>query len=224
MDNMAAQQNVTHIDFAALKLRAGTWLKVQSMEGDSRKFEVEFAAVLQRKMIFVAIPERAAGNIQIKSGERYLVSGFNGMCEFAFTSIVTDIQTMPFVHAQLTYPDSVESKVVREVLRVRASLPATVTLAGVNQPIAVKVEDLSVAGALLESATPLGMIGDRIQIRISIRVDGKETELTMPAVMRHVGKLDSTGISRNGIEFVDIAQSDKFILYYLLFTLGGEGA
>lgn len=224
MDNMDTQQNVTHVDFAALKLRAGTWLKVQSMEGEPRKFELEFAAVLQRKMIFVAIPERAAGNIQIKSGERYRVSGFNGMCEFAFTSVVTDIQTMPFVHAQLTYPDSVEFKVVREVLRVSASLPASVTLEGTNRPIAATVEDLSVAGALLESAAPLGVIGDRVQIRIHTRIEGKDSELTLPAVIRHVGKADTTGKSRSGIAFADVAQSDKLILYYLLFTLGGEGS
>ena len=130
-----------------------------------------------------------------------------------------DLQTKPFRYAHLTYPYSVESRVVREVLRLHASLPATAMLDGGNRQISATVNDLSVAGALIESAETLGVVDDRIEIRVSTQFEARETELKIPAVIRHAAKWNPKHSFRSGVEFSDIAREDKLVLYYLLFTL-----
>ena len=223
MNIVGAQGNVSNIDFAALKLRAGTRLQLQGIEGGSQKLEVEFAAALQGRSIFVAMSDNASGNVPLKVGERYQVRGFNGVSDFAFNSSVMEIQTSPFMHAHLMYPESVESRVVREELRVKTSLPATVVTNDGVSLIPVSVGDLCIAGALIESATPLGGTDDLVEIRLPTRFDSKETELRIPAKIRHMEDSGTTGAFRSGVEFVDIARDDKLVLYYLLFTLAGSG-
>jgi c-di-GMP-binding flagellar brake protein YcgR len=92
-------------------------------------------------------------------------------------------------------------------------------LEGGNKQISATVNDLSVAGALIESAEPLGAVGDRIEIRISTQFEARKTELKIPAVIRHAAKWDPNHSFRSGVEFADITREDKLVLYYLLFTL-----
>ena len=208
----------SNVDFASLKLRPGAWLQMQNIEGAAHKSEVEFVSAMHGKSLFVAIPD-VTEDSRIQAGERFRVRGFNGVSDFAFTTQVLEVQTKPFWNAHLTYPDSVEARVVRESLRLSASRPATVMFDGGSKQTPATVNDLSVAGALIESATALGAIDDRIEIRITTQFEARETELKIPAVIRHSGKWDPKHFFRSGVEFADIAREDKLVLYYLLFTL-----
>jgi hypothetical protein len=223
MNTVETQGNISHVEFASLKLRAGAWMQLQSMDDAAKKFEVEFAAALHGKSIFVAMSDNPLAEIRIKAGERYLVRGFNGVSDFTFAATVLEIQIKPFVHAHLSYPVTVEAKVVREVLRVSASLPAAVMFHGAFRPITANVKDLSVAGALLESVVPIGAIGVSIEVRLSTRFETRETEMKIPAVIRHLSGPDASGLYKTGIEFGEVSRDDKLVLYYLLFTLGVEG-
>jgi hypothetical protein len=108
---------------------------------------------------------------------------------------------------------------VREVLRLRSAFPAIALLEGGKKHVSVDVNDLSVAGALIESKEPLGIVGDRIEIRITTHFEASETELKIPVVIRHTEKWDPKKSIRIGVEFTDIQREDKLVLYYLLFTL-----
>lgn len=225
MSNEVASGKISNVDFSSLKLRAGAWLQLHSIEGAPQKLEVEFAAALHGKSLFVAMAEGTAGNIRLKPGARYLVRGFNGVSDFTFASNVIDVQMKPFVHAHLAYPDTVEAKVVRDAARVEVSLTTTVSFEGLGMSSAAKVKDLSAMGALIESATPLGVSGDRIQLSIPTQFEKEKTNLKISAVIRHAdnaGNQQTSGIFKTGVEFMDIAQKDKLILYYLLFTLAGR--
>lgn len=223
MSEDVKQENPSKIDFASLKLKPGLWLQLQSLVGVPHKCEVEFVAAVHGKSLFVAMAGATADEVPVRLGEQYLVRGFNGINDFTFTSKVLEIQPKPFYHAHLTFPDSVESKVVREALRLKTSLPAVAKLDGGDKQASVNVNDLSVAGAMLESATQLGMIDDRIEITISTHFEAKETELKIPAVIRHAGVWDPKQSYRCGVEFTDIAREDKLVLYYLMFTLLEDG-
>lgn len=218
MSTDVAQDKSSNIDFAALKLRPGSWLQLHNMNGAAQKSEIEFVSAVHGKSLFVTMPDDIE-DLRIQAGERYLVRGFNGTNDFSFISQVLEIQVKPFRHAHLTYPDSVESRVVREVLRLRASLPANIMLEDGNKQLAATVNDLSVAGSLIESAMPLGTVGDRIVIRIPTQFEARETELKIPAVIRHSAKWDSSNSHRSGVEFTDVTREDKLVLYFLLFTL-----
>ena len=206
------------VNFSALKLRAGTFVKLQSLERGVPDCEVEFVAALHGKSIFVAQPGGAAGRRGIQVGDRYLVRGFNGTSEFTFTAEVLQVQDKLFPHAHLAYPDAVEVRVVRDELRVKVSIPVVAMPDGAIRPIFGTVKNLSVEGAMVESVVPMGSEGDKISIAFSIIFEERKVDLKIPAVIRNVHKPDAGGVFRSGLEFGDVVQNDKLILYYLLFT------
>ena len=210
---------VSHVNFEALKLRAGTRLQLRSLEDTAYNCEVEFAAALHKVSIFVGLPNGLAGHRDLRAGDRYMVRGFNGTSEFAFTSRVLQIQVLPFPHAHMAYPDLVEVRTVRDSPRVKASIPVLAMTGGENNQILGTVKNLSIAGAMIESALSLGAVGDTVNIAISTQFEARNVNLKISAVIRHANKSEEEEIFRSGIEFGDLTQNEKLILYYLLFIL-----
>jgi hypothetical protein len=210
---------VSHVNFDALKLRAGTRLQLRSLDDTAYNCEVEFAAALHKVSIFVGLPNGLAGQRGLHTGDRYMVRGFNGTSEFAFTSRVLQVQVLPFPHAHMAYPDSVEVRTVRDAPRVQASIPVLAMTDGVSKQILGTVKNLSIAGAMVESAQSLGVAGGKINIALSTQFEARNVNLKISAVIRHANKLDEEGVFRSGLEFGNLTQNDKLILYYLLFIL-----
>lgn len=213
------QAGVSRVEFAALKLRSGVALHLQSLEDASRNCEVEFAAALHGKCIFVTLPEKEAGQRGMQTGNRYKVSGFNGTCEFAFTSAILQIQLKPFFHVHLAYPDAIEIRVVRGAMREKLSIAVYAMPEGAREGCLGMMKDLSISGAMIESATSWGEVGDKVNIAFTTQFEAKKVDLKIPAVIRHNSKGNSGGNYNIGLEFGEVGQNDKLILYYLLFTL-----
>jgi len=219
MTKSMEQNRVSHDNFEALKLRAGARLQLRSMEDTACNCEVEFAAALRGISIFVGLPNGMAGQKGMQIGDRYMVRGFNGTSEFSFASQVLQVQAKPFPHAHMAYPVSVEERTVRDAPRVKASIPVLAMVDGVSEQILGTVKNLSIAGAMVESALSLGVVGDKIKIALSIQFEARKVDLKIAAMIRHVKKFDEEDIFRSGLEFGDLTQNDKLILYYLLFIL-----
>jgi c-di-GMP-binding flagellar brake protein YcgR len=214
--------SISDVDFKALKLRAGSWLQLQSISGKPQRFDVEFAGVIREKCIFLAIEENAAKHVNLKVGDQYLAMGFNGTSDFSFSSEILEIQTIPFVHIYLAYPKSIKAILVRDSKRLKTSLPSSVRLKDSGNAIPTEIKDISIDGALIESASPLGEVGSQIEISIPTNVEQKQVVLKIFALIRHHGKPNSSEIFISGVEFVDISKEDKPILYFLLFKLSEQ--
>jgi c-di-GMP-binding flagellar brake protein YcgR len=214
--------SISNVDFESLKLRAGTWLQLQSTVGKGQKFDVEYAGTIRGKYIFFGIDDSSAKQFNFKVGDQYQVKGFNGVSDFTFNSEVLEIQELPFIHAYLAYPKSVKATVVRDAKRMKTSLPSTARLKDAGSAIAAVIKDISVDGALIESANPLGEVGTTVEISFSTKFEQNEVDLILSAVIRHHGKSNSANEYINGVEFVDISKDAKPILYYLLFKLSEQ--
>jgi c-di-GMP-binding flagellar brake protein YcgR len=105
---------------------------------------------------------------------------------------------------------------------MKTSLPSTARLKDAGSAIAAVIKDISVDGALIESANPLGEVGTTVEISFSTKFEQNEVDLILSAVIRHHGKSNSANEYINGVEFVDISKDAKPILYYLLFKLSEQ--
>lgn len=220
---MSVNGNITNVEFASLKLRAGSWLQLQKMAGGGMKFDVEFAGVIPGKCLFLGIQENLTGQAHLKAGDQYQVRGFNGVSDFTFRAEILEVRQVPFEHVYITYPESVEAKVVRETKRLKTALPAVVKSKDAVSSTPSVIKDLSIEGALIESATPVGEVGDQVEISISTQFENKEVQLKITAKIRHLGKPNSANnVFSSGVEFEDISKPDKPILYYLLFRLAED--
>jgi len=89
---------VSHVEFSSLRLRVGTWLQMRSLF-DAPDWEVEFAAAIHGKSLFVTLPGSMEGKRRLQSGDRYLVRGFNGTSEFSFSSQILKVEDAHFAFA-----------------------------------------------------------------------------------------------------------------------------
>lgn len=218
MTNDTISESNFTVNFSALKLRAGTFVKLQSLKKGVPDCEGEFVAAVHGKSILVAQPASAMGQKGLQAGDRYLVRGFNGTSEFTFTSEILQVQDVLFSYAHLAYPDAVEVRVVRDALRVKVSIPVVTMPDGALKPISGTLKNLSIEGAMVESMAPMGSESTAISIAFSTIFEERKVDLKIPAVIRNVHKHDAGGVFRSGLEFGDIAYHDKLVLYYLLFS------
>ena len=211
---------ISYITFADLRLRAGAWMQMRSLFDKAPNCDVEFAAALHGKSIFVTLPAKVAGKGGMQAGHRYLVRGFDGRSDFAFSSEVLQIEERPFYLAHLAYPESVEVRVVREAHRYEVAIPVVVTPAITGRAIPGTMRNLSATGAMIELDAVPGMVSDKVNIAFATLFNGKEARLSIPATIRHVH--DEDGPIKSGLEFGDITQGDKLVLYYILLAISSR--
>ncbi len=99
---------VEAITLEALKLRSGIQLQLLSLLQNRLTIEAAFIAIIKKRRILVGLPGASLKESWLAIGDKCLVHGFNGVHDFWFESNVLDLQEIPFVHAHLDYPDSIE--------------------------------------------------------------------------------------------------------------------
>lgn len=146
----------------------------------------------------------------------------NGIGIFASVVEIQTLEPYPILH--IAYPETVSFKGIRGATRVAVDLMVDVSNTSVISDKIVKatVVDISVTGARVESAQPLGQVGDSIQLNTSISVAGMQKELLLEAIIRssvEVGAQDGyvNGMIAYGVEFVNPEEERKLILYAFVY-------
>jgi hypothetical protein len=218
----AAMEEV-QVGFKTLRLRPGVLVHAQRITNGSASFDAQFLGVINGKGIMLA----PLGHFQLEdglhSGERVLIRGFSGQYDFYFESQVLQffdyrLRNPPLASALLSYPETVEAKLVRNAMRVRACLPAAVSTAGQAHPVAVTLVDVSVTGALINSPLPLGAVGDRFDLAVSIDFEEQRQDLLIPSTICRCERSDAQADFQIGLLFQNISQRDKLLLYYFVLS------
>jgi hypothetical protein len=211
-------EEYSEVAFSTLKLRPGVRLQLQDRQRVSRALVAEFAAAIRDKSIFVSLLAEAGVSERLQAGEQFQVGGFNGLCEFVFTSQVMQVMTDPFYYIQMSYPEVVRIKVVRDVMRFECAISVVAIQEGSGKRIPGEMKDISAAGAMIEAAIPLGERGEKVTIEIKMQYEDKNVELNLPSVIRYTAK-DNGSIIRSGLEFSHVPWNDQLVLYYLIYSL-----
>lgn len=166
----------SEVSLKSLKLRPGMFLQAEGVEVPN--YEAQFLGVIEDKCVMIVPVGVFSTKFGMKADETYVIRGFTGQYDFRFTATVIQafdftFRTPAYAYAVLTYPEAVAAKKVRNAMRIKTSLPATATPHGTETPHAVTLVDLSVDGALVRSAAPLGAAGELVRLDFSI---GSEME------------------------------------------------
>ena len=219
---VAAVEEV-QVGFKTLRLRPGVIVHAQRIGKGSASFDAQFLGVINGKGIMLA----PLGHFQLEdglhSGERVLIRGFSGQYDFYFESQVLQffdyrLRNPPLASALLSHPETVEAKLVRGAMRVRACLPAAVAPVGQIHPVAVTLLDVSVTGALINSPVTLGAVGDQLDLAVSIDFEEQRQDLLIPAVICRCERTESQEDFQIGLLFQNISQRDKLLLYYFVLS------
>lgn len=204
--------------FEAMRLHPGALLQIKSSTGDVTH-SVRYIGAISGKSVLTTLPIVNGKNILVQAGQMYVIRGFTGKFAFAFETPIIMARIQPFPYIHFAYPQAINSKTVRNSLRVKANLPATVTPKNNSQPVAVVMLDLSATGSMVDSAMPLGEIGDAVKLVFSAAFDNITADLNVSAIIRSLHKTETGESLRTGLEFENVAHNDNLILRCFVHTI-----
>jgi len=203
------------INLRTLKLRPGMFLQSQRMEKNSPTYESQYLGVIEDKCIMVVPVGTFSIKTGMKAGETFVIRGFTGQYDFHFVSRV--IQAFDFTfrepyyaYAVLSWPEAVQARKVRNALRIRTSLPATLTGVADRRVQPVTLVDLSADGALVRSHDSAGGVGDLVSLEFSMGEDGALSYVVAVARICHVHVGDDGCL--NGLLFEQISPADRMLI------------
>lgn len=198
-----------------LRLRAGLFLQTQRLVRDSPNYEAQFLGAIEGKCLFVVPIGTVSIKTGMKAGETFVIRGFTGVYDFQFEARV--IQAFDFTfrepayaYAVLEFPASVKARKVRNSLRIRTSIPATASTRNGQQPVEVKILDLSVDGALLRAPVDLGWAGELITIAFPMGTD--EDMVYVEAQARICHRREDESEMLVGVLFETLSERDRLTL------------
>ncbi len=203
------------VSLRTLKLRPGMFLQTQRMQKNSPDYEAQYLGVIEGKCLMVVPVGTFSIKTGMKAGETFVVRGFTGQYDFHFVSKV--IQAFDFTfrepyyaYAVLSWPESVQARKVRNSLRIRTSLQATLTGVVTREAQPVTIVDLSAEGALVRSGDTAGAIGDLVSLEFSLGEDGALSYVVAVARICHVHVGDEGCLS--GLLFEQLSPSDRVLV------------
>lgn len=220
----SSRAEISQVSFESLRLRPGASLQIQHAKQDTPAGEVQLLAAVKGQNVMVALKGVNGVHTGLEAGKDYVIRGFSGQYDFTFSSHVTQVFKAPFPYAMLTYPSAVDAHNVRKEVRTPTVLPATASPHGTHAPLNVTLADISMAGAMIDSPSPIGTPGDRLKLDFAVNFDNNRIELSLPAHIRYINKSDVGGGFGIGVEFLDISQNDKLALHYLAQTYASNNA
>jgi c-di-GMP-binding flagellar brake protein YcgR len=206
-DSISASQ----VDFESIRLQQGVPLQIQHSGNVSQKFSLKYIGAVKGKSIMASLPIADGKAIQLPLRQSYIIRGFQGKYAFAFTSHVIQVRSDPFPYVHFSYPNSLESKLVRKAFRVNVTLPASV-IGKSDQAIPVSTIDLSAKGSMIASTQPIGDSGDSIKMQLDVAFEEVSASLIIPAKIRNASYSKDEANIHIGIEFENIPQNDMLIL------------
>ncbi len=209
----AGPENVARLALKSLGLRTGMALQTRRLVEGTTKTEAQYFGAIESKGVMVGPMGPDGVQTGLEEGEVCVVRGFTGQYEFSFVSKVLQIFEKPFAYALLAYPQHVDARLVRQSMRTKTSWPTQVQLG--TQITTVKLIDLSLQGAMIESSSGLGAIGDVIGVQMQTQVDGSPATLQVSARICHNNKSASGTNHFVGLAFKDVSQADRLLLHYL---------
>jgi Flagellar protein YcgR/PilZ domain len=172
------------VDFGAIRLPPGTVLRLQAMAGSNARYAVRYVGMIQGRSVLVTVPPVAGGrNLWLPPGLAFTARFFAATTAYAFGTRVVRARASPYAYVHLTWPNSVQSRRVRKGSRIQVDLPCILTPeAGDGLP--GRLLDLSLQGAMVEAARPLGAAGRRLTLAFSLEGEPERLDLLVPAMIR----------------------------------------
>ena len=212
--------NLTRLTLNDMGVLPGTPLLIRNLEGNSKQQLVQFIGSILGQGIFID-PLTGASDSGIKNGETYIVQGFTGKHSFSFLAKILHAIDAPFSCTIIEYPLRLDSVRVRSALRVKSDWPAfllrpnpKIKDAFIENP--VRLHDMSLKGARVVSDSYIGYIGQKIQLRIKVQVNGDLVATSVEAEIRHISQQSNSSQFFTGVQFSQTALDQKMAINYLM--------
>lgn len=213
-----------YVPFQNMCLRPGDRIQLHAPgHADKRRYAAHTIGYVDDVSVLISEPMHRELHGPFRAGDIVIVQAFLHNCVYAFRSTIELISRQPFPHLYLSFPERVEAVMIRKSTRVSTHIAATVAPNAGNgsAPSATAhIDNLSATGALLNSADPLGSVGDEVRLSFDIEIDDFKAQCAAKA--RIVSTNRVMGSYRQGVEFTELAPNERLMLQSLVYRQVAE--
>ncbi|MBT2969378.1 MAG: hypothetical protein B6D72_11665 [gamma proteobacterium symbiont of Ctena orbiculata] len=197
---------------------------------NSERYAATLIGFLPGQSLVITTPRRQGRPLIVRDGQSFTVRMLQGSNVFGFVSHVLNASSKPYPHIHLSYPDDVESAVVRNAPRVDTEIDALAVwpqgASGAEEERPVIITDISSTGARVIDTQKLGEIGSVIQVVYTLSVCSGDDTLKLMSVIRNIRKAEAKdGRVRyvHGLEFRGLNRFQHLVLCsYVLGSIARE--
>lgn len=178
----------TNESFSELGLAVGTHLIIETA-GTSRKYQVQLIGYWEKRSILISPPLRDGREVLLEKDAVLAIRLLDGKKVCAFESRILYRSSHPYTYYHLQFPESVNSRQVRNSERVDIQLPVLVDsdfdIMG-DWPKSATLTNLSKTGARLISPHSLGEKNHELVLVFDLTVSGIRKSLRIPCLIRNI--------------------------------------
>jgi hypothetical protein len=215
------QREPSGLTLEQIKLNIGDSIQLQfQSEAETSRCFVTLIGYLADQGVIVSTPMLDGRIMLVREGQIFVVRLFSGKSAYAFTATTRRVTNAPFPHLHLSYPKEVRGLVVRGSSRARANIICHASIEG-GSGFACVARDISVGGALIAVREKIGEVGQKLSLKLRVRVNETEHMLTLNCQIRSVNAarpaLDETPTILHGLSFENVTGQDTLVISALLY-------
>lgn len=211
-------------NFNDIKLHIGDSIQLQDPNSKNpERIFVKLIGYRDGKSILVSMPRADGNEIQVQQGQIFIVRLFSVQTAYAFNVTVLDNKITPYPYMHISYPEELESVVVRTTQRVNVELIVSAQNNDPDkasaEPISAKLADISTGGAKLSTLEPIGELGDELSLSAKVTVGGLEQYLQILATIRRIdiNDIGDKELHIYGLEFRFLEEKDRLVLHGFVY-------
>ena len=216
--------------FTEIKLTTGERIQLQDPSyKDNDRIFVKLIGYREGKSILVTMPRSDGELVRVAKGQIFIVRLFSVQTVYAFNVTVLEGKVSPYPYMHLSYPEKVESVVIRNAQRVNVGLIVSVQHSdpdkATGESVSAKLTDISTGGAKLSTFEVIGELSEDINVSAKFAVGGVEQYLQILATIRRVDIEEEDGrqVYSYGLEFRFVEEKDRLALHGFVYEQLSKG-
>lgn len=210
-----------------LKLQPGEPLQLQTLAEDgSVRYHVRVIGYVVRKSLLVTAPLVEGRIARVREGQVYAVRMMIGNRVIGFTTRVIKTHMHPYPYMHLSFPEDIQSIVVRGAPRIKVNMPVEVQRLRAGEALSLSspasMVDLSAQGCQLSAPTKIADVGMDVQISAHFEVGGIRRDAVLKGRIRNLNIVEAVqeGEQRvylQGVKFMDVDDDANILLHAYLY-------
>jgi len=190
----------------------------------SRYFAVRLIGGVDHKSLICTLPEVNGKVMYVLEYTGFVVKFFSGKTVYQFNTIASAVYSRPYPHMHLLFPSEVMSQQLRKNQRVAVDL--IVSLSNLKEIGSIqssgRLTDLSLGGALIETAHANWMVDDELSITFKVHHEHHEDMIQIRGQVKKIQDMKSKSAFKRdqiGIQFMQMSTAQHLVLQSYIFKL-----
>ena len=199
------QQELGGLSLNQTKLKIGDSIQLQFQTGTEKsRCLATLIGYVAEQSVIVSMPVINGRPMLIREGQSLNARFFSGKNAYAFSAVVRKTASAPYPYLHLAYPPEVRGLVVRSSPRAQAHINCHASTKDGSSYKCI-ARDISTGGALIASREQMGEVGEKLLLRIPVKIDENEHMLDLNCQIRSVNtsyaSVDEISVNLFGLAF-----------------------